>query len=155
MSYTNSKATSGSQSVLAINTGTVSTPAWTTIGEVVSIALSGRQNNTDDTTNFESTAEEFIPTLLKPGSYKLEMNRVSTDAGQAALAASFYAVPPTLLLYKLTLPKESGQTSTGDVFQFTALVEELDDTGTLKPDKKIGMACTLKVSGAVTFTEGS
>jgi hypothetical protein len=162
MSYTGSKAQSGAATILNINTGTVSSPTWTLVGEVTDIGQSGKSNKTDDVTNLESTAEEFIPTLLSPGSFKVTMNRIQTtssqapaDPGQYAMYQSFNATPPTILLYEIILPKSTSQTTKGDTYQFSALVEQMEDIGTIKPDKKISTEVTLKVSGAITLTAGS
>lgn len=155
MPYTNSAAQSGAQTKLNINTGTASTPVWTLVGEVVDIAQSGKVNKTDDVTNLESTAEEFIPTLLSPGNFKCILNRVQGDTGQAAVLASFNALPPTKVMYQIVLPKTPIQVSTGDTFQFTAMVEEFNDLSTIKPDKKIATSMGLKVSGPITLTPGS
>ena len=155
MPYTGSKAQSGAQTIININTGTVSTPVWTLIGEVTDIGQSGKQNKTDDVTNLESTAEEFIPTLLSPGNFKIPVNRVQGDAGQIAVLASFNALPPTVVLYQIILPKTPSQSVSGDKYQFSAMVEEFNDLSTIKADKKITSSIGLKVSGPITFTAGS
>lgn len=147
MSYTGSKAQSGSQTILAIG----STP--TTIGEVTNLSQSGKQNATDDTTNLQSLGEEFIATLLKPGKWDVTLNRVSGDAGQLLLVAAFNAA--TVGPFTITLPKTPTQTTSGDKYAFTALVEELDDVSDVKPDKKVTTKASLKVSGAITFTAGT
>lgn len=162
MSYNGTKAQSGAGTSLFINTGTASSPTWTLVGEVTDLGQSGKSNKSDDATNLESAAEEFIPTLLSPGSFKITMNRVQStsgdapgDAGQVAMLASFNATPPTVLLYKITLPKSASQTTMGDTYQFSAMVEEFEDIGTIKADKKISTTASLKVSGPITLTAGS
>jgi hypothetical protein len=155
MAYTSTQAQSGNGSILAINTGTVSSAIWTTVGEISDIAQSGKTNKSDDATNLQSSAEEFIPTILTPGSWGLTLNRVSGDAGQAAVLASFNALPPTIKQYKITLPKAAGQSTTGDAFAFSAMVEEFNDLGTVKADKKISTQAKLKVSGPIVLTVGS
>jgi hypothetical protein len=155
MPYTQSKAQSGNGSILNINTGTASSPTWVLVGEITDLAQSGKTNKTDDVTNLESKAEEFIPTLLSPGKWALTMNRISGDAGQTALLASFNALPPTIMPYEVVLPKNASQTTTGDTFTFSALVEEFNDVGTVKADKKVSTVASLKVSGVITLTVGS
>ena len=145
--YTGSQAQGGSQTTLSIG----STP--TLIGEITGFTQSGKQNKTDDTTNLESTAEEFIPTLLSPGKYTINLNRVPGDAGQAALLAAFNN--KTISPFVITLPKTSAQTTKGDTYSFNALVEEFNDVSDVKPDKKITSQAALKVSGPITFTAGS
>ena len=156
MSYTGSKAQSGFGSKLEINTGTASAPTWVIVDECVGLTQSGTANKTDDTTNLQSTAEEFIATILTPGSWDFNMNRLtaSAGAGQAAVLASFNAA--TIKQYKVTLPINipCGQSTAGDTYVFIALVEKFP-LAEVKVDKKIAYTATLKVSGAITFTPGS
>jgi hypothetical protein len=153
MSYTGSLAQSGSLSSLGINTGSVSTPAYTIVGEILNLTQSGKVNKTVSTTNLESLAEEFLAVLKSPGSFDFSMNRVPGDAGQAALTTSFNA--KTRLLYVITLPKTPSQSVVGDTYGFQALVEEQDDISDLSPEKQIMAKVKLKVTGDITFTVGS
>lgn len=153
MSYTVSQAQSGDLTIFAMNTGTTGSPTWTTIGEITDLSQSGRMNKTDDVTNLQSTAEEFIATIQSPGKWNLTMNRVSGDAGQAAVLASFNA--KTNKQYKITLPLSAAQTTSGDTYTFSALVEEFNDLSAVKADKKVSTVAGIKVSGAITFAAGS
>ena len=159
MSYTSSRAQSGNQAVVSINTGTVSTPTWVVVGEINDFNQSGTQNKTDDTTNLQSTAEEFLPTILTPGKFAGTMNRVSGDAGQVAAKTAFTSAPPTLNQWKVVLAKNPNsvppQTVTGDQLVFLAMVEEFANFGTVKPDKKVQTTFSLKVSGPIVETLGS
>jgi hypothetical protein len=138
---------SGNQTTLSIGT----TPVL--VGEIVDLVQSGKQNKTDDSTNLQSTAEEFLPTLLAPGKWAITLNRVAGDAGQAAVLASFNGM--TIVSYTIQLPKGPSQTTTGDKFVFNALVEEWNDLSSVKADKKITTQGALKVSGPITFTAGT
>jgi hypothetical protein len=153
MSYTGSQAQSGNGVIFAINTGTAQSPTYTTIAEVLDFSQTGKQNKTADVTNLQSSAEEFIATITSPGKYDLTFNRVSGDAGQAAVKASFDA--KTVVMYQITLPKTGAQTSTGDSYKFTALVEEFDDVSGVSPTKQIQSKSSLKVTGPITLTVGS
>jgi len=155
MSYGGTKAQSGNQTTLSINTGTVSTPVWTLVGEINGFTQSGTQNKSDDATNLQSTAEEFIPTILTPGKFAGTLSRVSGDAGQVAVKASFNAVPPTLVQYQVLLPKTPSQSSTGDKLVFLAMVEEFNNLGDVKPDKKVMTQFGFKISGPIVETLGS
>jgi hypothetical protein len=146
-----SLATAGLGTVIAINTGTASTPTWTTIGESAEITPSGYQNKTDEVTNFGSTAVEHIFTIQDGGSWDIMANRVSSDTGQSALQTAFAA--GTTKQFKATLPKNASQTTAGDNFQFSAIVEKFQPS--IKVDKATKMAITLKVTNGVTFTAGS
>ena len=131
MAYTGTKAQSGNQTTVSINTGTVSSPTWTLVGEISDFTQSGTSNKSDDATNLQSTAEEFIPTILTPGKFAGTMARISGDAGQVAVKASANAVPPTLVQYQIQLPKTSTQTSAGDKLVILAMVEEFNNIGNI------------------------
>jgi hypothetical protein len=151
MPYTGSLAGIGLGSVLSINTGTASTPTWTAVGELRKLNLTGRQAGTADTTNFASAAREFKPTLIASGTWDIEGNRVGGDAGQVAMEAAFVGL--AMKQFKIQLPISGAQTTTGDSFTFTALVEELDYS--VEVDKVVMLTGKLKVSGVLTETAGS
>lgn len=155
MSYTGTKAQSGNQTIVNINTGTASSPTWVLVGEIADFTQSGTQNKSDDATNLQSTAEEFIPTILTPGKFAGTMARVSGNAGQVAVKASFNAVPPTQVQYQIVIPKTPTQTTDGDTLVFLAMVEEFNNLGNIKADKKIMTQFSFKVSGPIVETLGS
>lgn len=155
MSYTTSQSQTGLGTLIQINTGTITTPTWTTIGEITKSNLSGKKNNFDDVTNLQSLAEEFLATISTSGTFHLTYNRVSTNTGQTAVVTAWTGAAKTQ--FKITLPinTAAGQSSQGDTFVFLAYVEELNDVGQLEPKKAIVSETTLKATGAYTFTEGS
>lgn len=153
MSYSKSAAQTGSQTVFGINTGTVLSPTYTPIAEVTDFSQTGKVNKTADVTNLQSLADEFIATLQTPGSFDLTFNRVATDTGQAAVKASFDG--KTVIMYQVLIPKTAAQSSTGDAYTFSALVEEFDDMSSVSPSKQLVTKGKLKVSGPITFTAGS
>ena len=156
MAYTGTKSQAGNATVVNINgSGTVSSPTWTQIGEIGDFTQSGTQNKSEDATNLQSVAEEFLPTILTPGKFAGMMNRISGDAGQGYVRTSFNAVPPTLMGYQVVLKKNSSQTVSGDTYLFTAMVEEFNDLGSIKPTGIIKTAFAFKISGAIGFTPGS
>ena len=153
--YTGTKGQSGNQTQVNINTGTVSAPTWTLVGEVSNFTQSGSQNKSEDATNLQSTAEEFVPTILSPGKFAGQMSRISGDPGQTAVLAAFTSVPPSLVQFQVQLPKSSTQTTKGDQFVFTAMVEEFNDLGDVKPTTIVKTAFSLKISGPIQRTQGS
>jgi hypothetical protein len=155
MSYSGSKAQSGNQTQININTGTPSTPVWTLVGEVIEFTQSGTQNEDEDSTNLQSPAKEFLPTILNPGQMAGTMNRISGDTGQSAIRASFNTVPPTLKQYQVVLPKTLTQVTSGDTFVFTAMVKEFADLDKISPTGIVRTKFNLKVSGAIAYTAGS
>lgn len=149
--YTKSKAGIGLGTVLSIDTATDETPVWTAVAELKSINQFGRQVATEDVTNFQSSAREFIPTLLDAGSWDIAGSRIATDAGQLAMETAFQGL--TLKQFEIQLPKAGGQTTTGDLFAFSALIQELNYT--IGDDKAITFSAKLKVSGNIVLTPGS
>lgn len=147
MSYT------GSKSVTAL--GATLTIATKLVGEITDLTLSGRTMGSDVVTNFNSTSEEFLPTILVPGNWMVKGNKLPgiTDLGQAQFETTFNTVPPALAAFVITLPKATGQVTTGDSWSFNALVESLDYAYAAK--KATSYSATLKVSGAITFTSGA
>ena len=153
MPYTETQAQSGLGTTFAINTGTASVPVWTTIGEIVTAPQSGRMAKTADATNLESLGVEWIATLIDSGNFDVTTNRVAGDAGQVAVEAAF--VGKSRQQYKVTLPIAAGQTTAGDTYSFSALVEESNPLADISTDKVIQDKFKLKVSGVITFAAGS
>ena len=153
MPYTGSLAGVGLSTVVSINTGTLSSPTFTPIAELRKISLSGRQTGDADVTNFQSSAREFVPTLIESGTWDIEGNRIGGDVGQLACETAFTTVPPKLSQFKIQLPKTPTQTTIGDSFTFLALIKELDYS--VEIDKAITLTAKFKVSGILTVTAGS
>lgn len=129
------------------------TIVYTPIFELSQAPVSGFKWDVEDTTNFNSlSTKEYLKTLLDSGKMALTGNRVSTDAGQVALKAAFLDAA-NAYLFQITYPLEIGQTTTGDVEAFAALVEQYDYT--LDVGKVIKISTSLQRTGAVTFTEGA
>src|ERR1051326_6147956 len=117
MSYTGTKAQSGNQATVSIGSGTsLSGATYTAIGGGGEVNQSGTINKTDDATNVQATAEEFIPTILSPGMFQGTLNRISSDAGQQAVLTAFTAAPPHNVPWQVALAPNAaiGQTSQGD-----------------------------------------
>lgn len=150
MPYTGSQAGIGLGTVLSIGTNT-SPITYTAVGELNKIAGTGRQAGTADTTNFQSGAREFLPTLIDSGTWEIAGNRIGGDAGQVAMEAAFVALQ--LHPFKIQLPKTANQTTIGDSCSFTALIEQLNyEVGV---DKVVTLEGRLKVSGILTWVSGS
>lgn len=154
MSYTRSQAQGGKGLLLQINTGTASSPTWTTVGESLDVAPASKMM-TEEATNFQSTATEYIGTISDGGEIKFTANRVSTDTGQAAVQAAgpLGASAGVLKQFQVTAPLAVGQMTTGDIWAFYALVVEFNPA--FKPDKKTVMSGTLRTSNGIVYTEGS
>lgn len=149
MTYSTSQAQSGRGTSLSVG----ATP--TLIGEIRSISLSGNQWETSDVTNMQSGfTKEFISTILDSGEFSVTCNRVSSDAGQAAIEAAFEGANAGVLQsFTMQLLKSGTQTTTGDSFAFKALVQSSNFE--MSPTKEVTTTMKLKVSGVKTFTIGS
>lgn len=146
MPYTSSQAQAGRGSQLSIG----ATP--TLIGEVKDVPLNRGKWSLVDTTNFESGSDsEQLVTIRKPGTLTFKGNRVSSDAGQAAVESAYQA--GTLTAFVLTLPKTAAQTSTGDKYTFSAFVVGSDFTDST--EQVIEFSIELQLSGPCTLTVGS
>ena len=150
MPYTKSKAGIGLGTVLSIGDG-ADPEVFIPVGEIKTIGQSGRQVATEDVTNLDSPSREFIPTLLDSGAFDLTGSRIGTDAGQIALEAAFAGLQRPN--FTITLPKAPGQTTVGDQFEFSGLVQESNFT--LAVDKSVMFSAKIKVSGRVAETPGS
>lgn len=150
MPYTQSAAGIGLGTILSIGTLGAS-PTFTPVGELKTLTQSGRSVGTEDTTNFQSLAKEFIPTLVDSGTWDFSGNRIGGDSGQVAMEAAFSGL--SLLPFKIQLPKTPKQASTGDTFTFNALVQDLNYS--VSVDKAVTLTGKLKVSGIITETPGS
>jgi hypothetical protein len=134
-----SKAGTGLGSTLSIN--------GTLVGEIKTMKLAGRQAKTDDVTNFDSLATEFIPTIITSGTWDLTGNRIGSDAGQIAMEAAFNG----LLLSPFSIhlaPTQDQGAGAGDTFTFTALVEAIDYD--VASEKSQSFTAKLKISGLLT-----
>jgi len=124
---------------------------FTSIPEVKGLIVPETQIEYQDATNLDSTGgfREFIPGLNDAGEITIPAGYTSG----AYAEAEGYRSNKTLVYFKTELPKETGQTTTGDLFEFTGYISpalETNDVGDI-----IALNLNIRTSGAVTFTEGS
>lgn len=158
--YTFSQGQTGSQSSISINTGTPTSPTYTAVEEVMSIAQSGNQLKTVNSTNLQSTVEEIIPSLPNSGEFKVSCLRVpaSVATGQQAVLTQFNlgsAQAPILFEIQLSKDAAAGQTSTGDKATFSGYVTDCSPFVDISPDKAVMFEFTVKVVTVFTYTSGS
>jgi hypothetical protein len=145
-SYSGSKAQAARGSIISIGSSPV------TIGEVTDVPLNRPKWDTADVTNFQSGSDsEFISTIRKPGTITFKGNRVSSDAGQAAVETAYQS--GALSPFTLTLPKTPSQTMSGDKYTFSALI--VGSNFDVMVTKQVEFSLELQISGAVTLTPGS
>ncbi len=149
LNVTNSKAQIGLGSILSIGPAASAAggpPTFVQVGEVTSVKPSGQKRNivkynTTDRLNTQKRAG-----VQDAGSTALEIARVSTDAGQIALAAA--ATDPTgqPYLFQVTLYPNAadGQVNNGDVIQCAAVVSEYNPFTGITAEGLISMMVTLE-----------
>ena len=137
-------------------------PTYTAIKGIKKITPPNGKWGWEDTTTLDTTGVDRIgiKTLREPGQVDIEGLYESADPGQVALQAAF-STPSNATNggnypFKLALPVDlaGGQVTTGDTAAFSAAVTEWaisDD----EVDKVITFKAVLKISGAVTYTEGA
>jgi hypothetical protein len=152
--YTGSKSQvlRGSTFSIGALTGTTS-ETFTVIGEVTKYAFSGAKRTVLDSTNMQSgQIMEKLDAIADNGQVKVTYNRVSSDAGQVALIAAFNAGGKWD--FTIQLPKTQAQTTTGDLYAFSAII-----SGGPEFDGEVNAiaqeSATLDISGPITFTAGT
>ena len=93
-----------------------------------------------DVTHLESSAKEFRLGLVDNGSFSINVDRDTSDAGQQALEAA--RVTSTQKTFKLTLPNAKVATFNGFVTQFS-LSGKVDDV--------LKTPVTIRITGDVTW----
>lgn len=124
---------------------------YTDIPEAKAIAVPEEQIEYQDVTNLDSAGgfREFIPGLRDNGEVTIPCNYTSG----AYATAKGYSDNKTLIYFETTMPLETGQSTTGDVFEFTGYVTPRLETNEV--GDPIMMNLVIRTSGAVTFTQGS
>ena len=151
----------GMGAILSIGTQTAS-PTYTVINGVKKITPPKPKWGTEDVTTLSSASNTrvFIKTLLDPGKVPIEGEWESADPGQTALSAALYSAAVATygqaFPFKIALPIDTlgGQTTTGDTITFNALVIGYE-VGEVEIDKPVTFSATLKITGPITFAEGS
>ena len=147
-------------SVAATATGTgvalTFTGAFTPIFELTNQPFKPAEWDKLEVSNFNSLnyAKEFIKGMIDSGTVPIEGNYVFGDPGQIALAAAF-ADRANAYAFQLTLPKQAGQTTSGDTFTFNALVMQFTRLGDLDPKKVVMVKGELQITGGIAYAAGS
>lgn len=125
--------------------------AYTALAEVRSLAVPAVEIEYLDATTLDSSGgfREYVAGLKDPGEITVEMGYTS-DIYEAAIGYQAAGAP---IHFKTTLPLETGQSTTGDVFEFTALVRPVMQQNAV--GELIGLELALRVTGQPTFTKGS
>ena len=123
--------------------GTATPVTYTEILEVKSFNPGGASVSDIDVTDLKSTAKEFRPGLVDNGEFSMDINYLSTDAGQAALKTCFEA--SKVKAFKVTDPA-------GKIYTFLAYVKNFPAIPSGAVDGVLLGNITLRISGAVTLS---
>lgn len=124
---------------------------YTSIAEATALVIPETQVDYQEVTNLDSANgfREYVPGLKDAGEITIPCNYTSAIY---ALAEG-YRTNQTLIYFRTTLPLETGQSTTGDVFTFTGYVSPQLETNAVVDI--IAMNLVIRTSGAVTFVLGS
>jgi predicted secreted protein len=142
------KATSTAGVKLQRGDGATPTEAFVTIAEVFNISGPNETAELIDVTSFDSPAKEFIAGLRDGGEVSFEYNLVGEDTSQGGLRTDFTA--GTKRNFKIDLDDATATLVVPSKYTFAAVVTALGNT--FAANDKVTGSCTLKVSGAVSFT---
>ncbi len=154
MAYTNSLAKVGRGTIVSIGplASATGTPVYIPIGEVDNGSFGGGKWETADVTNFNSGVnQEFVSTIRDNGTIPLGGNLLDADPGQLALQAAYNT--GSKYLFQVQLAVGPGETTTGTLYSFAALVESFFDI-TISLKEAIKFKATLKISGGITTVVG-
>jgi hypothetical protein len=154
------KGYSGAGTVLSIGgvTDGSTTETFTEILQVKTPNFSGAEATYDKITNLSSpksgkaVVDELMPTTISSGTLELEGIYLPTDAGQAALNTAF--ATQDAYDFKVTLPVGPGQSTTGNVYSFSAYVKS-PLLPIISVDKATTFKTTLQITGIITLTLGA
>lgn len=154
-----SKGYSGAGTVLSIGgvTGASSTETFTSVMQIKTPNFSGAEATYDKITNLSSPQsgkvvfDEFLPVTATSGTLELEGIYLPTDSGQAAVQAAF--ATQDAYDFKLTLPIGPGQSTSGNVYSFSAYVKS-PLLPIISVDKAMTFKTTLQINGEIDLAMG-
>lgn len=129
------------------------TITYTNIMELTNNPLKPREYDKIETTNFNSTGKEYLQGMADLGTMPIEGNSRFGDPGQTAVSAAWTA--KGAYMFKVTLPLQPGQATTGDVATFNALVMSYTELGDLDPKKVVQIKGELQITNTYAYTPGS
>jgi hypothetical protein len=154
--YTSSQSYSGKGAIFYFNQTAASPPAFAnTLGEIRSMKPTGAMMKSDDATNLQSAAEEFISTIRTSGTFDITTNLLPNDPGYIAMEAIYYnQLPGRPIQGMLQFPLAPGQNTIGDQRWFLFFCEKLMP-GSIEPSKLIQLEVSVKITGDIVTVKGS
>lgn len=144
---TKSRIVYGASSEWSTDGGTT----YSDIAEATAIVVPETQVDYQEVTSLDSASgfKEYIPGLKDAGEISIPCNYTS----DVYASAEGYRAAGTLITFKTTLPLQSDQSTTGDVFTFTGYVSPQLETNSV--GDVVAMSLNIRTSGAPSFTQGS
>jgi hypothetical protein len=154
--YISSQSFSGKGAIFYFNQTGASPPAFAnSLGEIRSMKPAGAMMKSDDATNLQSQAEEFISTIRTSGTVDLTCNMLPTDPGYIAMEAIYYNQQPGRPIQgMIQFPLAPGQNTIGDQRWFLFFCEKFLP-GNIEPSKLIQLEVSVKLTGDIVTVRGS
>jgi hypothetical protein len=127
---------------------------FTPVGGIHDAKFSGIKVPTTDVSTFALLAKRKMGTLPDFGTFTFTTLRETNDAGQIAMTAA--AASAASYDFKVQLPIDTaiGQTTTGDLIVFSAIVTEAGGFD-ISLTKQADVSYTIEIDGAWTITAGA
>jgi hypothetical protein len=144
----------------ALTLAPTTTPTGIAILQMKEFSLPSQKLSFDNITNTSSPStvagtvtNEFLPTVLDGGEFGVTGIFLPSDPGLVALQTAFYSGLANQ--FQIQLPKIAGQTTSGNVYEFNAWVQELPVPVSVAADKALNVKLSLKLQGVMTVATGS
>lgn len=100
-----------------------------------------------------TVTNEFLPTVLDPGEYMATGIFLPSDPGYQAIQTAFLSGLPNQ--FQIQMKPIAGQTTTGNVYEFNAYVQEMPIPTDLSAEKDVEVKFSLKLTTVITVLVGS
>jgi hypothetical protein len=135
------------------------TPTGLAILQMKDFTVPSQKLALDEVTNTSSpssgvyTIKERIPTILDPGEFSCVGIFLPSDPGLIAVQTAFAS--GIAQSFQIQLPPIAGQSTTGNIYEFNALITENPIPTTINVDKAITVKITLTLVSLMTVLTGS
>jgi hypothetical protein len=154
------KAQIGLGTLIAIGpvaSATGGTPTYVTIGQVEDVKFSGASGTEISFKTLDYPAVQKIRGIVDQGTVDISFVRApgTSDAGQVAAKAAFDDGTGQPYKFQVTLFVGEGQTTSGDVQTFNAIITKFNAIDDISPEKVIEGAMTLSITSVPVITAGT
>lgn len=144
---------------VAFTIAPATTPTGIAILQLKDLTIPEQKFSYDDITNFQSpavgigTQKESVPTVVDPGEMSCTGVFLPSDPGLLALQTAFNTGLANS--FQIQLPPIAGQSTTGNIYAFTAFVSSNPVPTNITPDKAQTVKISLKLNSMITILQGS